>query len=108
MTLKTLWRRHVAWRFRAQPPASEANCTTCRISSEANPPCTKCRKPVEDVAFKYCRACRAMATKSSKKRARRHKREGRCPKCGGPRGMETIVCSACLAQGRATYHNRKG
>ena len=69
-------------------------------------PCTRCKKAVEDVAFKYCVTCRAMATKNAKKRARRYKREGRCPKCGGARGVETVVCSACLAQGRATYRAR--
>ena len=102
-----LLRRH-AWRLRAHPLASEANGANSPISPEANPPCTRCKTPIEDAGFKYCRACRAAANKNAKKRARRHKREGRCPKCGGPRGVETVVCSGCLAKGRATYHNRKG
>ena len=102
-----LWRAHVAWRFRAQPPVG--SILDMPITSQATgTPCTRCRKPVEDLGRKYCRTCRAVAARSAKKRARKHKREGRCSKCGGPRGTETIVCSACLAQGRATYRNRKG
>ena len=54
MTLKTLWRRHVAWRFRAQPPVG--SILDMSITSQATGmPCTRFKKPVEDVRFKYCR-----------------------------------------------------
>ena len=105
--MQNLWKRHIAWRLRAHPPVG--GISDMPITAEADgTPCTRCKTPVEDAAFKYCRACRAQANKNTKKRARKHKREGRCPKCGGPRGVETVVCSGCLAKGRATYRNRKG
>ena len=51
-----IWRLHIAWRLRAKPPDAEVNPATRPAPSEANPPCTRCKKPVEDVTFKYCRA----------------------------------------------------
>ena len=107
MTILANLAKHVTWRFaRRAPTAMDAGAPAAPLNDGVG--CTRCKKPVEDAAFKYCRACRAQANKSAKKRARKHKREGCCPKCGGPRGVETVVCSACLAKGRATYHNRKG
>ena len=101
-----LLRRH-AWRFRAHPPAGGISAMPITAEAEGTP-CTKCKKPVEDARFKHCAACRASSTKAAKKRARKRKLNGLCPKCGGPRGVETVVCAGCLAKGRATYHNRKG
>ena len=103
-----LWRRHIAWRFMSAPASTLLPSGGKQATTNGGRPCTKCRKPVEDARYKHCAACRASSTKAAKKRARKRKLNGLCPKCGGPRGVETVVCSACLAKGRATYHNRKG
>ena len=96
-----LWKRHVAWRLQAQPPIASSRATE-------SPRCPKCKRVVEDRRFKMCVACRASSTKAAKKRARKRKLNGLCPKCGGQRGVETVVCAGCLAKGRDRYHERKG
>ena len=111
-----LWRRHVAWRLVSTDKArrrwlvsdtmQRLDAAIACIPKADGRPCTRCREPVEDKAFKMCLACRAQANKTAKRRARKLKRESRCPKCAGPGGSETIVCSPCLASQRAHYHAR--
>ena len=97
--MRTWLRRHVAWRLQAQPPIASSRATE-------SPRCPKCKRVVEDRRFKMCVACRASSTKAAKKRARKRKLNGLCPKCGKPTDGHTVVCPACLAQGRDRYHGR--
>ena len=98
MTLKTLWRRHVEWRFARNK---------ARAIVVATVQCTRCKRMVEDEAFKYCATCRTKAARSAVALARRRKRAGRCPKCGHPNDADTVVCDPCLALQRDQYEARR-
>ena len=108
-----LLRRHVAWRFRAHPPATtpvileDGDHADQIDEAVTNAPCTKCKRTVEDSRFKYCARCRATATRASKNRRRKRRREGACPKCGGAIDGEFNSCVECRRTGREAHHAKK-
>ena len=99
-----LWRTHVAWRFQAHPPRTKRPTRTPTPGA----PCAKCKRVVEDPRYLHCKACRSKATHNAKSRARKRKADGLCPRCGGPRGLVTVVCDKCLKYARDKYHAERG
>ena len=110
MTLKTLWRRHVAWRF-CRTSAYERKARATVVLREAprdGSACVKCHRPRDDERFKHCQRCRTRASLNQGKRRKRLARKGACVKCGRDRDSDHIVCTACRARERDRYHARGG
>ena len=108
----SLLRRHLAWRFRAHPPATttvilEDGDHAAEVGEDAltNAPCNKCKRTVEDPRFKHCARCRDRATQVSKRKRQKRRREGLCPKCGGAIDGEFSSCTECRRKGREEYHD---
>ena len=107
MTILANLAKHVTWRFaRRAPTPTAAGAPDAPVRAVAG--CVRCGAPRDDRRFKHCHRCRTRASLNQTKRRKMLVRHGKCPKCGGARGVETVVCSPCLAKGRARYHERKG
>ena len=109
----SLLRRHLAWRFRAHPPAitpvtlEDGDHADEIDEAVTNAPCTKCRRTVEDPRFKHCARCRDRATRVSKNKRQKRRREGLCPKCGGQLDGDHMSCAECRQKGREEYHAKQ-
>ena len=107
MTLKTLWRRHVAWRFsRRAPTPTAAGAPDAPVSDGVG--CVRCGKPRDDRQLKHCHRCRTRASLNQTKRRKMLVRHAKCPKCGKPRDDDFTVCSGCRARERRRYYARTG
>ena len=108
-----LLRRHVAWRFRAHPPATTVILDDHHHAAEVgehaltNAPCNKCKRTVEDPRFKHCARCRDRASQVSKRKRQKRRREGLCPKCGGAIDGEFNSCVECRRTGREAHHAKQ-
>ena len=90
------WTKNLAWRFKPTP-------------AKAAPTggCVRCSKPREDNQFKHCRRCRTLASLNQTRRRLALNRKGACPKCGGARDDDKVVCAGCRARERERYRLRK-
>ena len=104
MTLKTLWRRHVAWRF-MPPRLAQAHLVRLRSRDEnekamAKGLCPGCRTVSPRGGRRYCHACRAKRRQQDHARVARLKAEGSCTKCAKPNDRQGSECSTCVGKMR--------
>ena len=103
------WTKNLAWRFKPTPAPPPSRAARVPTPAKAAPTggCVRCSKPREDNQFKHCRRCRTLASLNQTRRRLALNRKGACPKCGGARDDDKVVCAGCRARERERYRLRK-